>query len=163
MSRKEFLSLQSKVGHILAAITIPQPQQSEIDGPQSLAERVERLEARECLAAERISLKVEMGIWALDNNRTADHKKFLSIAKTLIQEVTSIKEEIKSTLDRQAAHSQNLVQETHNAYESALAVLQTTINGLRCSLTANSSIEEILRLTKEIYNLLFNTKVPSNV
>lgn len=64
-----------------------------------------------------------MGIQALENNQIADHKHFLSTAETLIQEVTTIKEEIKSTLSRQTALSKNLVQETHNAYESALAVL----------------------------------------
>ena len=121
----------------MAAITIQQPQQSNVVGPQSLVERVERLETIERLAAQRISLKVEMGIRALDNNRTADHKQFLSTAETLIQEVTAIQEEIKSTIDHQAAHSQTLAQETHNAYEFALAMLQSTINGLRRSLTAN--------------------------
>ena len=116
VSWKEFLSVQSKFDQILAVVTTTQPQQLEIVGPQSLGERVERLEARERLAVERISLKVEMGIRALDNARTADHKQFLSTAKTLIQDVTTIKEEIKSTLDCQDTNSQNLVQETNNAY-----------------------------------------------
>ena len=49
------------VDQILAAVTT-QPQQSEIVGLQSLVERVERLEAREHLATEKISLKVELGI-----------------------------------------------------------------------------------------------------
>lgn len=85
VSRKEFLSLQSKFDQILATITTAQPQQSEIIGPQSLAERVERLAVRERLATGRISLNVEIGIRALDNARTADHREFLSNVETLIQ------------------------------------------------------------------------------
>lgn len=54
---KEFLSLQSKVDQISAAIIIHQSQQSDTARPHSLAERVEWLETREPLAAERISLK----------------------------------------------------------------------------------------------------------
>lgn len=131
VSRKEFLSLHSKVEQILAAVTIPQPQQSNNGGLQSLAERVERLEERELLSAERISLMVEMGIRALDNNRTTDHKQFLSTAKNLIKEVTTLKNEIQSTLENQATTSNNHQwPEMHNASESALLVLQTTINGL---------------------------------
>lgn len=42
-------------------------------------------------------------------------------------------------------------------------VLQSTINELRRSLIANSSVDEILRLTKEIYQLLFNKVIPTNL
>lgn len=61
-----------------------------------------------------------MGIWALENNITADHKQFLSTAENLIKEVTALKNELKSTWENQAISSKNLVQETHNTYESAL-------------------------------------------
>lgn len=89
VTRKKFLSLQEKVDKILAAVTMSQ--QTNIVGPQSIAEQIERLETRQRLAAERISLKVEMGIRALDNNRTTKHKKFITIVERLIQEVSAIK------------------------------------------------------------------------
>ena len=73
VSRKEFLSLQSKVDQILAAVTINQPHHPDVAEPQSLAERLERLETRERMTAERLSLEVEMGIRAPDNSRTTDH------------------------------------------------------------------------------------------
>lgn len=79
---KEFLSLQAKVDKILAIVSIRH--QTEAAGPQSIAERLERLETRECLAMEMIALNVEMGIRGLDNNRTADHKEFLATAECLI-------------------------------------------------------------------------------
>lgn len=61
-----------------------------------------------------------MGIRALDNSRTADHKKNLATAKNLIKEVTALKDEIKSTLEKQTTHSTQLVEETHNAYSPPL-------------------------------------------
>ena len=103
-----------------------------------------------------------MGIRALDNNRTADHKEFLAIAKHLIQEVSAIKAELQSTIADQAVQLKKLVEETHNAYESTVAVLQSTLNNLRLSLFASSHGQEILKLTKEIHQLLFNTKIPDN-
>ena len=47
VTRKEFLSLQAKVDQILAAVKPTQPQPEDVPGPQSLIERIERLEARE--------------------------------------------------------------------------------------------------------------------
>lgn len=47
-------------------------------------------------------------------------------------------------------------------YELGLAILQNTINGLRRSLTTNSSVNVILRLTKEIHQLLFNKEILDN-
>lgn len=90
VTHKEFLSIQEKVDKILAVVTTP-PQQTEVAISQSIVEWVERLETREQLAAERISLKVEMGIRALDNNRTANHKEFLANVERLIQESPQLK------------------------------------------------------------------------
>lgn len=104
-----------------------------------------------------------MGIRALDNSRTADRMEFMAPADNLIKEVTAWKDSFKTSLEKQATHSNELVKETHNAYESTIVVLQSTINGLRQSLTTNSSVDKILRLTKEIYTLVFNTKIPNNV
>lgn len=39
---------------------------------------------------------------------------------------------------------------------------QETIKGLRCSLTARKTVDEILHLTKEVYQQLFNPKIPTN-
>ena len=50
----------------------------------SLAERVERLETIERLAAERTSLKIEMGIRVLDNNHIVDQKEFMATVERLI-------------------------------------------------------------------------------
>ena len=72
VTRKEFLNLQAKVDQILAVVKPTQPPPEDIPGPQSLIEHIERLETRERMTAERISLKVEMGIKSLDNNRRAD-------------------------------------------------------------------------------------------
>ena len=69
VSRKEFLNLQSKVDQILATVKSTHPQSENNHVLQSLIERIKRLETRERLAAKRISLKVEMGIQSLDNNR----------------------------------------------------------------------------------------------
>ena len=96
-----------------------------------------------------------MGIRDLDNRHTTNHKEFLSTAEKLIKEITTLKDEFKVSLEKQAIHSNKLVKENHNSYESSVVVLQTTINGLERSLTANSSVDSILRLTKEIYQLLF--------
>ena len=65
-------------------------------------------------------------------------------------------------LTKKSIHLKQLVDETHNAYGSSIDVLQTTINGLQRSLTVNSSIDKILRLTKEIYQLLFNQEIRNN-
>ena len=51
VSRKEFLSLQSKVDQILVAVKSTQPQPEDILGPQSL---MERMETRERLAVKHI-------------------------------------------------------------------------------------------------------------
>ena len=91
VSRKEFLSLQSKVDQILASVKSTQPQSEDNLVPHSLIERIERLETRERLAAERFSFKVEMGIRSLDNNRQADHKEFMDAAERLVSEVSGIK------------------------------------------------------------------------
>ena len=100
------------------------------------------------MATERTSLKVEIGIRALDNNRTVDHKEFLVTDECLIQEVSAIKTELQSTIMDQAVQSKKLVEETHNAYESTIAVLQSTINNLRRSMSASSHGQDILNLTK---------------
>lgn len=59
-------------------------------------------------------------------------------------------------------HSKQLVEETHNAYETIISVLQSTINNIRCSLSANLHADKILKLTKEIHQLLFNKEIPNN-
>ena len=51
VSRKEFLSLQDKVDQILVAVKSSQPQSEDLPGLQSLIDRIERMEARERLAA----------------------------------------------------------------------------------------------------------------
>lgn len=81
------------------------------------------------MLAQRVSLKIEIGIRDLDNRRTADHKEFLSTTEKLIKEIRTLKDEFKVSLEKQVVHSNKLVEETHNAYESSLVVLQTTING----------------------------------
>lgn len=86
----------------------------------------------------------------------------MSTAERLINEVSTIKVELQSTIVGQVGHSKKLVEETHNAYESTIAVLQSTINSLRCSLSSNFHGQEIQNLTKEIHNLLFNTTIPNN-
>ena len=73
-----------------------------------------------------------------------------------------IKAELQSTIMGQAVHSKKLVEETHNVNESTIAVLQCTINSLRHLLSTNFHGQEILKLTKEIHNLLFDTAIPKN-
>lgn len=74
-----------------------------------------------------------MVLRALDNNRTADQKEFLETAERLIQEVSAIKVELQYTITDQEVQSKKLVEENHNAYESIIAVLKSTINNLRRS------------------------------
>lgn len=86
----------------------------------------------------------------------------MSTFKNLVKEVTTLKDELKTSPEKQAIHSKKLVEETHNAYESTIAVLQSTINSLRRSLSANPHADEILKLSKEIHQLLFNKEIPNN-
>ena len=111
----------------MAAVKPTQPPPKDIPGPQSLIERIERLETRERMAAERISLKVEMGIRSLDNNRRADHQDFMVAAERLITEVTTIEQGLQTAVADQAAQSQRVIEETHTAYESTISVLHATI------------------------------------
>ncbi|XP_023754281.1 uncharacterized protein LOC111902691 [Lactuca sativa] len=105
VTKKEFLSLQAKVDQIMAAVKPTQPQPEDTPRPQSLIERIERLETREHMVVERISLKVEMGIRSVDNNRKADHKEFLAVAERLIIEATAIKTDLQATIADQASQS----------------------------------------------------------
>ena len=54
-----------------------------------------------------------MGIRALDNNQTVDHKEFMETNKNLVKEVTTLKDELTTTLDKQAVHSKQLEEETY--------------------------------------------------
>ena len=141
---------------------LTQPQSEYLPGPQSLIDHIKRLKAREHLTSECISLKVEMGIRALDNTRKADHQQFISTAEKLITEVSTIKYDLQSIITDQSAQSRKLVEETHNTYESTISVLQSTINSLRRSLSLNFHGQEILNFTMDIHNLIFNTVIPNN-
>ena len=144
VSRKEFLCLQSKVEQILVAVKSNQLQSEDHPVPQSLIKRTDRLETRERLAAERISLKVEMGIRSLDNNRQADHKEFMAAAERLISEVSAIKYYLQTTIADQSSLSQKLIVETQIAYQSTISVIHATINKLQRSLSLNFHGPEIL-------------------
>lgn len=100
------------------------------------------------MAAERISLKVEMGIRSLDTNRRVDHQDFMAAAERLITEVTAIKQGLQTAIADQAAQSQKAIEETHTAYESTISVLHATIARMQKSLTSNFHGPEILQLTK---------------
>lgn len=110
VSRKQFLGLQAKVDQILVAVSPQAPQNTECPAPQSLTEHIEVLEIREMMNAQRILLKIAMGIRDLNNRRTTYHKEFLSIAENIIKEVTKLKYDFKKTLERQASHSKQLVE-----------------------------------------------------
>ncbi|KAL7615165.1 hypothetical protein Lser_V15G05831 [Lactuca serriola] len=120
------------------------------------------METRERLAVERISLKVEMGIRSLDNNRQVDHKEFMAAAERLISEVSAIKDNLQAAIADQSTLSQKLIVETHTTYESTISILHATINKLQRFLSSNFHGPEILQLTKEIHRLLFNTSIPDN-
>ena len=98
----------------------------------------------------------------LDNQRMTDHKEFLTKAEALIKEVRELKTELQQTIQTQEGKTNQLIKETHTAYESGYSVLQETIKGLRRSLTTKQSVDEILRLTKEIYQQLFNPEISTN-
>ena len=98
VSRKEFLSLQSKVDQILVAVKSTQPQSEDHPGLQSLIERIERLETRERLDANQISLKFEMGIRSLDTSRQAEHKQFMATVYRLISQVSAIKIDLQTAI-----------------------------------------------------------------
>ena len=84
---------------------------------------METLETRERLLAQRVSLAIEIGIRDLDNRRTADHKDFLATTDRLIKEISTLKDEFNASLDKKYVRSKQLVDETHNAYESSIAFL----------------------------------------
>lgn len=69
---------------------------------------------------------------------------------------------ISNSLQAQESKSKKLIEDTHVVYESGYAVLQDAIKGLRRSLIGNQSVDEIIRLTKEIYQLLFDSNIPNN-
>lgn len=94
------MNLQSKVDQILAAVKSTPPE--DMTRPELLIECIEHLEAREWLVAERISLKVEMGIQALDNNHKVDHQQIITTVEKLIYEVSSIKFELQSIITDQS-------------------------------------------------------------
>ena len=96
------------------------------------------------MAAERISLKVEMGIRSLDNNHRADHQDFMAAVECLITEVTAIKQGLQTAIADQVAQYQKVIDETHTAYESTISVLHATINRMQKSLTSNFHGPEIL-------------------
>lgn len=120
------------------------------------------METREKLTVERTRLHIKMGIRQLDNQRTLDHKEFISMAKELIKDVQELKTELQHTLQTQEGKSKQIIEETHIAYESGFVVLQETAKGLRQSLTAKKSVDEILSLKKEIYQQLFNPEISTN-
>lgn len=62
----------------------------------------------------------------------------------------------------QENNSQQLINETHTAYEMDYSVLQDTIKGLRRSVSAKKSVDEILQLTTGIYQTLFNPNIPTS-
>lgn len=146
----------------MAAVTYATPQTTEAPIPQSLLDRIEVLETREKFTAERTLLCIEMGILQVDNQRTSNHKEFISKAKDLIEEVKELRTELQQTLQAQESKSKQLIDENYTAYESWFSVLQDTIKSLRRSLTAKESVDEILHLTKEIYQTLFNREIPIN-
>ena len=89
------------------------------------------METREKLTVERTRLHIKMGIRQLDNQRTLDHKEFISMAKELIKDVQELKTELQHTLQTQEGKSKQIIEETHIAYESGFVVLQETIKGQR--------------------------------
>ena len=97
-----------------------------------------------------------MGIRQLDNQITLDHCEFIKKATDLINEVKFLKTELQKAIQEKENKSQKLISETHMAYETGYFVLHDTIKGLRRLLTANESVDEILHLTKGIYQTLFN-------
>ena len=86
------------MGQILATIKSSQRQSEDLLGLYSLIDRIEKLEAKERLAIECISLKVKIGISALHNNRKADHQHVISTAEKLISEVSSIKSDLQAII-----------------------------------------------------------------
>ena len=95
------MSLQDKVNQILAAVKSDQLQADDMPGPQSQIDRIDWLESRERHGAERIYLKVEMGIRALDTNHKSDHQEFLATAERLISAIKSELQEIISNQSTQ--------------------------------------------------------------
>lgn len=141
----------------MAVVTTKELKSTDVPTPQSLIELVERLETRERMVEKRMILRGEMGIRELENQRTANHKDFMSKSEDFIKEVKKLKEDLQEMLQTQKSKSKNLIDEIHTAYESGFVVLQDMIKGLRRSLTVNQRFDEILRLTKVIYQLLFKS------
>lgn len=73
-----------------------------------------------------------------------------------------LKTELQQTLQTQKGKSNQLIEETHTAYELGFSFLQETIKGFRSSLSAKSSVDEILYLIKEIYQTISIPEIPSN-
>lgn len=107
-------------------------------------------------------LRLEIGIRQLDSQSTINHREFISKSTSLINEVKDHKNELQETIQDKENKSQQLISETHTAYETGYLVLQYTIKGLRRSLIAKESVDEILCLTTGIYETLFNLDMSTN-
>lgn len=101
-----------------------------------------------------------MGIRQLENQRTADHQKFIKKATYLINKVKDLQNELQKSMKEQETKSQQLISTTHIAYKTGYLVLHDTNKWLRWSLTTKQNVDEILHLTKGIFQTLFNHDIP---
>lgn len=95
---KEFHDLLSKVDQILVIVSSGTQQTTTDVSQQYLAKRIQALETREKLTTERMILHIEMGIIQLDNQRTLDHREFISKVKNVIEEVKELNTELQQNL-----------------------------------------------------------------
>lgn len=114
-TRKEFLELKGIINQVFAIHTSSQPPHNlTLATLQSLEERRPAIETKEKFMAERVLLRVEMGIHRLYVQRQSDHQKFFKMAEEILKEV---KDQFVKVTINQEDETKFLINETHNTYK----------------------------------------------
>lgn len=100
-----------------------------------------------------------MGIRQLDQQRQENHKQFINKIEEFIFEVKELKEYIVKTTNEQEAKSKFGLDETNKAYDVRFSKLQNTIRTLQRSNSANKTIEEILKIWKDVYTNVLHPQI----
>lgn len=85
------------------------------------------INAREKQNADRILIRVEMGIYKLDQQRQLDHNDFINKDKDFLSNIKELKDQMIKMTNEQEVKSKFLIDETHKTLESSYTELQDTI------------------------------------
>lgn len=95
-----------------------------------------------------------MGIYKLDQQRQLDHNDFINKDKDFLSNIKELKDQMIKMTNEQEVKSKFLIDETHKTLESSYTELQDTIWDLRRSVSTRKCVDEILTISKDIYDYL---------